>query len=266
MVRRWALWFAIAGILLALAPLGGTYVDPGFPAAFYPLALWASLCIFLFVGVCWALQILGNWLERDVTEQFRAAKRDELQELVPFYDRVVGGDRPSINELKEIFNANNQVFRFLEKVVKQGHKKKTNILGFCTVVPMNRDSEALLEQEELNGLRMNKTHIVPPGRPSRTIYIGSIGGEGSKAKAAVLNYVLGLIDDCAARGVQTIYPRPVTTDGLRVAKKHGFKPVNDNCGPDELRRLYRLQLEGRFDRQTRRKPRARREAGANVHS
>lgn len=250
-VRRWAVLTTLGAVCLALAQLKGTYIDPKFPSPFYTTALWAGLSSLAILIVCFVLTHFGNWVQRDVTERIRPVKRDELGDLLPLYDRVVGGERPTLNELKEVFNANNQAFRFLEKVVRRGFNTKRQFLGFCTIVPIAKEAEPLLAAEQLNGLRMNKSHVLAPRKTCRTIYIGSVGGVGNHARAAVLNYVLGLIDDCAERGVNRIYTRPVTQDGLRVAKKYGFRPVKDDVGPNELRRLYFLDLTQRPDWPTR---------------
>jgi hypothetical protein len=245
-IDAWAPIFGVSGFLLAIAALKGTYFDPNLPPWVFAGLLWAAIGGVLLVGLCWAVQGTGDWLSRDVVESFRAAKRDELQDLIPFFDRVVGTPRPSLNELKEIFNANNQVFRFLEKRTKQGRKTKSAIQGFCTLLPVTKEAAVLLARDELNGLRMSRAHIAAPGKAHKTIYIGSIGGDSPKARAAVLNYVLGHIDDCATRGVTCVYTRPVTKDGLRVAKKYGFKPVSQDVGENELGRLYVLEISDRL--------------------
>jgi hypothetical protein len=248
--KRWPVLAMLSGVLLAIAPLGGSYLDPGLPSLVFQSSFWAAIALLLALGVAWAVDL---WFQREVTENFRSIRRDELRDLVPFYDRIIGGDRPSINDLKEIYNANNQVFRVREKVVQRGQRKKTTLVGFCTIVPMSLEAEALLAQEQLDGVRMNRAHILRPGRSPRIIYIGSIGGDGATAKAAVLNYVLGVIDDCASRGVNRVYTRPVTQDGLRVARKYGFRPVKNDVVADELRRLYFLDLGDRFEAVRRRR-------------
>lgn len=250
-VRRWAVILTIAGLLLAVAALKGTYVDPHLPDRLNVALLWSALVSTVFVFAAWLVSQIGDWLSRDVTESFRAIKRSEIQHLIPFYDRVVGGDRPSLNELKEIFAANSQVFRVCEKVISRGHQRKSQFVGLCTIVPMARESEDLLASEQLHGLRMNKSHIARPKQASRVLYIGSIGADGVQAKAAVMSYVLGIIDDAANHGVKRVYTRPVTIDGLRVAKKYGFEPVKPDVGPDDLRRLYCLDLnQGRTARRS----------------
>lgn len=241
---NWPLILAVVAILLALAVVQGTYVDPHLPGAVYRGAFWIAVIASALLVAAWLLVRLGDWLYRGVVESFRSIKRNELQELVPFFDRVVGGDRPSLNDLKQIFNANNDVFKVLEKVVKYSRKRRSELVGFCTIVPMKSEAEPLLATEQLNGLRMSAEHIAAPRKQVRVLYIGSIGAQGAKPRAAVLNYVLGVMDDAAKHGVRRVYTRPVTKDGLRVATKYGFEPVMGDVRPGELRRLYFLDVGG----------------------
>lgn len=234
----------VAGVLLAVAPLKGTYVDPKLPVWMYSAALWVALALLGILALAWLIDWFESFIAQERVEQFRSAKRDELQDILPLYDQIVGGDRPTINQLKEVFNANSTAFRFFERVTKKkGGSKIVTLKGFCTIVPMTESAAELLGEERLNGLRMDKTHVCPPNKKCKVVYIGSIGGDGPRCRAAVLNYVLGLISEFSGRGVERIYTRPVTVDGLRVARQYGFRPVKEDAGESELGRLYVLELD-----------------------
>lgn len=231
--RRWAVLGLLATVLLALAPLNKSVVDPGFPEWMYVFFLWTAIAFFLVVALSWLLCCLGEHLERDVVEKFECATRDEIQEVLPFYDRVIGsGQRPSINALKAMFSANKSIFRFYKRKSMRGEKKIVEVKGFCTVIPMNKAAEELLRKGELNGLKMDGTHIARVKDKCNVFYIGSIGGEGAYAKAAVLTYVLGVVDEFAQRGCTRVYTRPITKDGLRVAKAYGFVGGNGDGAPE----------------------------------
>lgn len=235
--RRWAVLGFIATVLIALAPLNKSFVDPGFPEWIYVAFFWTAIAVVLVVVLCWLLCCLGEQLERDVVEKFECATRDEIQEVLPFYDRVIGGgQRPSVNALKAMFSANKNIFRFYKRKSMRGEKKIVEVKGFCTVIPMNKAAEELLRKGELNGLKMDGTHIAGVKDRCSVFYIGSIGGEGAHAKAAVLTYVLGVVDEFSQRGCTRVYTRPITTDGLRVAKAYGFVRA-DGDGALELGEL-----------------------------
>ena len=232
----------ISALLLAIAAIKGTLVDPGLADWIYKGAFGLALVLLglLFVGllVHWLLIRMGD----EVYINFRCAKRGELELLLPLYDELVGGERPSINQLKAVHRANENCFIFMERVRVRGVAKSAKVIGFCTVVPVNAEASELLEKNELNGLKFNKDHICSPSKKPKSVYVGSIGAKGAGAKGGVLNYVLGKLDDCADHGIKRVFTRPVTRDGLRIARKYGFEPVDPSVSPDELRELYALDL------------------------
>jgi len=225
--RTWAAVGVLGGTLLALAPLKNSYLDLGFPDWTYRTFFWSSLLIFAGLIICWLLCKLGEYLERDVVEEFQCATRDEIQSVLPFYDRVIGpGQRPSVNELKAMFLANKSIFRFYKRKSVRGSKRIVEVRGFCTVIPMKADAANLLRQGELNGLKMDRTHIATTKERFGACYIGSIGAESRDAKAAVLSYILGVVEQFAQQGCTRAYTRPTTQDGLRIAKKYDFISVS----------------------------------------
>lgn len=249
--KRWGALGLLASVFLALAPLKNSVVDPKFPAWMYGAFLWSALAIFLLIAIAWGLCILGSYLERDVVEKFECASRGEIQEVVPFYDRVIGtGQRPSVNQLKSMFSANKSIFRFYKRKSVRGSRKIVEIRGFCTVIPMKRDAGVLLEKGELNGLKMDSTHIAGAKERCEVCYIGSIGAERNSAKAAVLTYVLGVIDEYEQRGCGRVYTRPTTEDGLRIVRKYGFVSVEGGGVP----RIGELCYKELGDGQVRRRP------------
>lgn len=240
--RYWGIISTLAGLALAVAALKGTYIDPKFPDPVYQVLLWAGMGSIFLLALCAFADHAGWWLEGERSERFRPAKRTELDEILPLYDRVVGGIRPSLNELKNLYSANSQIFTVLEKRSKIAGRTSTKIVGFCTIIPLNKEAKNLLEREELHGLKMSPEHICSPRQKAACLYIGSIGAEGYRAKGAVLGYTLGVLNECAQKGVAVAFTRPVTLDGLRVARQHDFEPVSNNVRNGELERLYRLNL------------------------
>lgn len=259
---RWAVLGFLGTVFLGLAPLKNSVVDPNFPDWAYRTCFWSAVALFAALLVSWALCLLGSHLERNVVEKFECASRDEIQEVLPFYDRVIGGGRrPSVNELKAMFAANKSIFRFYKRTSTRGARKTVEVKGFCTVIPMKRDAGILLEKGELNGLKMDGTHIAGPKERFDVYYIGSIGAEGSSAKAAVLNYVLALVDEFAQRGRGRVYTRPITEDGLRIVIKYGFVRTVDGEQPKMNELCFKDVGE---ERMAKRPPRVRRGASADL--
>lgn len=257
---------SLSGVFIALSLIRETKLDPGVPDFVFVFLFSAGIILFALLILLWPAYEIFYRATTEVSFAFRIAKRDELQEMLPFYGRVVGGEMPSINSLKDLHRANDHCFIFYEKTTKNDGRITREIVGFCTVVPVNRDAADLLSREELNGLRLNKTHVMKSGKKPFSIYVGSIGADGSKCRAEVLSYALGQLQVHASAGVSKVYTRPITKAGLRIAKKYGFHPVNSGVGPNDLGRLYVLDLVDGADVYTRRKRQARKVAVSAANS
>lgn len=239
---HWVAITTVSALLLAVSVIKGTYVDPGLPDWLYQGAFILALLLLGLLMACLLIHALLVRMGDEVYVNFRCARRSELELLLPLYDELVGGDRPSVNQLKVVHRANENCFIFMERVRVRGVAKNATVIGFCTIVPMNAEASDLLEKNELNGLKFNKDHICSPNKKPKAVYVGSIGAKGAEAKGGVLNYVLGKLDDCADHGIKRVFTRPVTRDGLRIARKYGFEPVDPSVRSDELRELYALDL------------------------
>lgn len=208
------------------------------------LGFGVFLLLLLFIAA--VARPLISWTTADKSLGIRFAKRKEIEDFLPFYQSVIGGPMPPMNEVKRTFKVNGEILRFLEHITRGRNTEKKKLVGFCTVLPLKREAVALLEREQLNGLKLTRDHVCSPRETPAAIYIGSIGAKGSEAKAAILHYVLGVIHDQAAHGVRCVYTRPTTKDGLRVAKQYGFSPVAENAGANELGRMYKIVNRGHY--------------------
>lgn len=257
----------VSGLLLAVGVLKGSIVDPGFHPYVYSSCIYSGLALAALVPLAWITNGITAFVLRDTSYPVRCLRRTELEELLPLYDELIGGDHPSINEVKEIINANKEIIRVIERRTKTALRTSSTIVGFCSVLPITKAAADLLEQERLTGMQMNREHVCTPKQIPYALYIGSIGAKGIAAKARMLGYLLGVIDDQARHNVRVVYTRPVSRDGLRLAKQHDFQPVAQGVSPTELRRIYKLTIpadDGEFvpSRSQRRKAKAARIAVA----
>lgn len=232
----------MSGFLIAIAPLDGTYLDPGIPREVFSLFFYGS---FLFLAVPVGSFLVGRLLDKATAEtsyKVRPIKRKEIDTLLPLYNELIGGPRVSNNNAKEMLDVNPETIMILEKTSVSGLKTKLEAVGFCTIWPLTRDAANLVSNEELNGLQMNARHICNPKQKPYALYVGSIGAKGSKAKAHILGYLISLIDRNAKNGAGFAYTKPSTKDGLRLAKQYDFTPVKNDASADELNRVYKLKL------------------------
>jgi len=233
--------FAVCAILLAIAATRGTRVDPGFPPFFYQLSLWIALALFVVPVISLAVSAIRDHLNKRVAYRYRAVKRREMPELVEIYRELIGGDHPPINQLKRIQRANGEAFRFYERLVSGRWRQSSEVIGFGAVLPVNRDAAQDLAKGLITGLSLDAARICRVGMRCSAIYIGSVGARGYRGKADVLKCVMMQVDALKNLGARHVYTRPITPDGLRIAKRHGFRPVG--AGQGRLGDLYVLDLD-----------------------
>lgn len=244
--KYWGVFGFVIGTVLALAALKGSYFDPGGYDWIFNLLFGVALVLLAILFIAVVSQPVQSWVYTDKTLTVRYAKRNELDDFLPFYQSVIGGPVPPMNEVKRMFRTNGEIIRLLERIKRGRAREDRRLVGFCSVLPLKKDAVTLLEREKLDGLKLTRLHMCTPRETPAAIYIGSIGGKGVEAKAAILNYTLGVMHDQAAHGVRCVYTRPTTREGLRVAKQYGFAPVGVNVDPAELGRIYRLMNKGHY--------------------
>lgn len=147
---------------------------------------------------------------------------------------------PTKRELKCIYKVNNAVCKLQYRIIKFLGLDVAKYTGICSIVPMTDKAKALLEAENLNGLTFTPEHISKPRQEHTCLYIGSVGAIGARAKKHILIFLEGVIDSEFGKGIDVVFTRPTTKNGLRIAKRFGFIPVMDDAGEDELNRLYRI--------------------------
>jgi hypothetical protein len=150
---------------------------------------------------------------------------------------------PSKKSVKQIYKANGQMIRIQFRTIEFLGWKFSKPTGFCSIMPMKDDARALLDREELAGISFTPEHIVKPAGDKSCIYIGSIAAKGLRAKRDIILYIKGVIDTEFESGVECIYTRPTSKEGLTLAKRFGFEPVSSDAKFDELERIYKLEKE-----------------------
>jgi len=243
---RWAAFAFLVGTALALAAIKGSYFDPGGYDWIFGALLIFGLVVLALLLVAFATQPIQFWVNVDKSLAIRYARRNEVDEFLPFYQSIIGGPLPPMKEVKRTLKANSEIIRILERIRRGPGRESRRLVGFCSVLPLRKDAILLLEREQLDGLKMTRAHVCTPREEPAAIYIGSIGAKGVEAKAAILSYTIGVMHDQAAHGVRCVYTRPTTSEGLRVAKQHGFVPVAGDAGANELGRVYKRINKGHY--------------------
>ena len=206
--------------------------------------IWAkSLCVILFgVGVM-LYAFWGSALAWGKTEyKFHILRMKPMEmDLSIQLSKKLFPSIPTKRELKSIYKANNSICQMQFRKMKLFGITLDKATGVFSAAPVNKAARNLLEKEELHGLKFSDKHIIKEKRPYTCLYIGAVGAIGIRARRHLMDYLKEFIHVEFQKGVDVVFTRPTTKDGLRVAKAFGFTPVLDDVAPDELDRLYCLK-------------------------
>lgn len=165
----------------------------------------------------------------------------DLKELHIFCEKVVGPHFASLEKWKNRFEKNSHTFFKIIKVKRTEFKKEEELTGMFSVIPVNENAHSLLEQDCLNATTFTKEHIVSPNENPAALYISGVVGVTRRAKGYVISHLLNMLRQIyKEKGTTLIYTRPMTSDGLRLAKHYGFNPVKPELAQAE--HIYRRNM------------------------
>ena len=201
---------------------------------------WAAKigAIFLLLALC--LDLARRFHERETLEKMFEAKkvtRGEVAEAREFSKKFLP-DVPPIEQLQEMFEASRGCVWFVNKCNFGFGLKKTERVGFFSLLRLTAAALPLCEANNLNSFQMNRTHIAGPRKSAPGLYVGGLGADGFRARGWLVQYLRSRIDQFFEQGGRVVYTRPVTDEGLRLANSLGFVPaVSAQQG---LKNIYKL--------------------------
>jgi hypothetical protein len=246
--QRIAIGAGLIGVGGSLLSLGASEVEEKFRSLGLPTGLSSAGIYFgaflLAMGVAFivvSVELPGRSIVR---YEFRRIRRNELRPLLRFARRLLG-QAPSLNQVKDLYNTNPNAIWVAERVKEHSASgiTSTKVVGFFTIVPLTDKAMRLVEEERLDGLHFTSEHIAGPKQKPAALYLGSVAAKGFQARAEILAYVRGRIEDEVERGSGIVYTRPISRDGLRLATKYSFLPVAENSASNELGRIYKKTYE-----------------------
>lgn len=174
------------------------------------------------------------WLPA-VAYDVREAKRRELRKIWEFAAAELP-ERPSWNATKRHYARIPNGFHVIERVVEMRYWTHSSIVGFLTIVPVTADGV----RELLNGVEFRESFMAPSFESSiaKGLYIGSIAARGARARGEVLGYLRATLKQLTTSGLPIVFTRPITKDGLRLALKNDYAPVDASVADMELGYIY----------------------------
>jgi hypothetical protein len=155
---------------------------------------------------------------------------DQLDDFHAFCGSILGDDVASLDRLRLWHQKNPATVSAIYQDHRRGLKHKRRMVGFFSVFPVTKEAKELLSLNQLKGTELIPQQIVSRGHRAAALYIGGVGAKGFRARERTLGALMGHV---AILGQKTplVFTRPVTKDGLRIARQQGFEPVMKGADP-----------------------------------
>ena len=235
-----AAFLAVGGATLAMSRTGDLVrlIFPDCPQ--WPFLSLLGIGLVYGAGglLLWLIIFLRTIYERlDPRYDCYRAKERDLKRIYDFCRPLLGDDLSDVDQMKRMFNRNQHIFWMVKRVERRGRYKDTPVVGCFSIIPLTHMGVQRVQAEEITGSQFAPEHIAKPRSARRAIYIGGIAAVGRRVQGVTLHFAQGHVARERASGVETVYTRPVTDDGLRLLRKYEFTAVS---GRDEYEkgRIY----------------------------
>jgi hypothetical protein len=126
------------------------------------------------------------------------------------------------------------ILQVVKRVLWSGYEKRERFSGYFCIIPLSTQATALVRAGTLRGGALTVNH--GPANPKETaaLYIGAVAARDHFSRAVVLEAMRWQVRYSAALGVKEVLTRPLTRDGLRLVRRHHFRPLRGHGGLEEL--------------------------------
>lgn len=192
-------------------------------------AATAGVLLLMFTGtVLVVIDLVAAQFEAVLeSENFEAhvAKSNQLDLVRTLATELFGPEVSSINRMKSWKKKHPRAVIAVCRRAESKAKRSQELVGYFCLVPLTESAEASLLSGDLKGSDIHDLHLAQD--TARALYLGAIGAKGGiRAKAFTLGALNAeLAKQGEARKAEIVYTRPVSDDGLRLAKRYGFTPV-----------------------------------------
>ena len=134
-------------------------------------------------------------------------------------------DPPSLEVLIALQARNSKSIRLVERL-GDGHIRLVGVLIAAPLTTLGVRQLAARKIRRVEDAQLQR-HVCTTWRKPAGIYIGGVAGSDASAKIAAILATITLIEQSAPC---VVFTRPVTKDGMRIIRRHGFTPVS-GTGP-----------------------------------
>ncbi len=147
-----------------------------------------------------------------------SVREEDLASICRIADKHIGGTT-NLADTTKLYRHNKDAFR---KVVDT---RNNRILGYFCVLPLTKRGLERVHQRNLLEAPIEYACFARTFRHGPVAYIGGIAGEGLRGRGGAFGQLKHFI---LTKRIVEAYARPMTDDGLKLAKSNGFKPVDTN--------------------------------------
>jgi hypothetical protein len=207
---------------------------------------WASIVVILgILSICFAI---GLWLFSKTPPIFvwndyecHKARKKDLDLIYEFAKQQFGEGISSLQTMQKWYKKNPSVFFVVITERMKPSEIRTKIAGYYCVLPLTDLGIEKIKTGEVRGADIPLEYIARIKKESSAVYVGGIAAKGGRAKAALLAVMNKEFYSNSSRWPKVFYTRPVTWDGVRVAKKKGFVAL-DPLKNGEINTIYKLEM------------------------
>lgn len=219
--------FTLGGALTGLGSFPdrlSTYV--AIPVLWYDILLIIGIVLIILS----ALLFWGSKLPpiSSVSYGIGAVEPVMLRKVYDFILTVLD-DVASFEVFRSWYEKNPEIIQAVVKIKANRLGTHQEIAGFFSIFPVTEEAKKLLERNELLGAAFAARHICDPREVPAAYYIGAIGGVGLRGRRATLFHLIGYMAALLKRHSKLVFTRPMTDDGLRVARDYRFRPVRSDA-------------------------------------
>lgn len=133
------------------------------------------------------------------------------------------------------FTKRGGIFRVVKRVMVADGERHERLSGYFCVIPLSSTAMASVKDGTLRGGQLTMNHVPASSEETAALYIGAVAARDLASRAIVLEALrLHVHYYSKELGIHEVITRPVTNDGLRIVRKHGFRPFKGEGGLDEL--------------------------------
>lgn len=188
----------------------------------------------------------------------------DLPRIYPVYRKVFGPEVIPQATVEQWMRKNPRVAWKIVWVARKTDAPREELVGFFELLPLTRSGEAKLlrNKPETGSLTKNDIHSAVRWKSARAYYIASVGvmdpenlkkrkrrlAERAASEGIVTKMLFETLLKLGAPNQINVYGRPVTEDGLRVAREYAFSQVQTHLAPSEAVWLRRFDNASRIER------------------